>query len=227
MGTHLNVKPLQKSHFLSWHAIDLPGHGHNVGATVDDVYNYLESLNEPFHLVGYSMGGRLAQKMASHPQCLSLSLLSSHTLFDKNELVERICFENKLKIDLENLPFEEFLNQFYASPLFSSIKQKKQLFKRYLLQRQYLNKSNLKTALTTLHINQILSPLPCCPTLGLYGAFDLKYTKLYAKMPEHVSIVSVPHSGHVVHFENAPFCIHILEKFIRDTEHELGILRQL
>lgn len=225
MGSHLSVKPLQKSLFLSWHAIDLPGHGKNILSTIDDVQNYLEALGEPFHLVGYSMGGRLAQKMASHPHCLSLSLLSSHTLFDENQLLERIAFENQLQADLDRLPFKEFLDQFYSSPLFSSIKQKKSLFNRYLLEKQKLNKADLKIALNTLHINHILAPLPLCPILGLYGAFDLKYTKLYSKMPKNVSVVSVPNAGHVVHCENTPFCINILEKFIRDIEHELGILR--
>lgn len=227
MGSHLDAKPLQASDFLSWHVIDLPGHGKSLDSCLDDIWAYLDELKEPFHLVGYSMGGRVAQKMAHHPSCLSLSLLSSHTVFDPHELQERKQFEDDLGSELEKLPMHEFISKFYSSPLFSSIKRRKRLFESYLLRKEGLDKTYLLQGLKNLSVTNLTSSLPSCPVLGLYGALDLKYMKLYSKLPQDVHIVSVPHSGHVVHFENASFCINILEKFIRDIENDLAILRKL
>lgn len=225
MGTHADAKPLLNSDFLSWHLLDLPSCGKSVNASIQDLKEYLDTLNTPFHLVGYSLGGRVAQKMASHQQCLSLTLLSSHTVFDDDELQERIEFEEKLRKNLSELSLEEFFLQFYSSPLFSSLKRKKRVFENYMLKKKELSKQQIEKMLEILNINSLHSFLPPCPVLGLYGAFDLKYMKLYSKLPPHVQVVSVPNSGHVVHFENASFCINILEKFIRDIEHDLASLR--
>ena len=228
MGSHIEGKPLTTSDYLSWHLIDLPGHGKTKqDAGLQDLLDYLDGLQTPFHLVGYSMGGRVAQKLAFHPNCRSLTLMSSHTLFDTQELEERMIFEGNLKKQLETLPLRDFVANFYSSSLFSSLKRRKRLFEAYLLRREQLDKESLKHALDTLSVETLKSNLPTCPVLGLYGMLDLKYQKLYAKLPPSVNIATVPSSGHVVHLENTTFCIKILEQFIRDIDNDMGNMRTL
>jgi 2-succinyl-6-hydroxy-2,4-cyclohexadiene-1-carboxylate synthase len=220
MGSGLEGTPL-RSKVLSWHFIDLPGHGKTKQtATVEDIETYLTNLQGPFHLVGYSLGGRVAQKLASHPQCLSLSLLSSYTLFDKEAYTERRAFEQKLKKDIEELPIETFISNFYNSPLFTSLKHKPKLFEPLLKRRSSLTKKDLLFALEQLTVAKIHSDLPSCPTLGLYGEYDAKYQTIYTKLPPTVTVVSIDNAGHAIHLENPKACLKHLEHFIQAVEYD-------
>lgn len=228
MGSHVDAKPLLLSQELSFHLIDLPGHGKTgQNANFESLISYINNLNTPFHLVGYSFGGRVAQKLSSHPHALSLTLMSSHTLFSTEELKIRQEFERQLKTDIIELEIEDFVQNFYNSPLFSSLKRRKRLFETYLMTKYSHSKEDLLFALNEMGIEKVASPLPSIPTLGMYGMLDLKYTKLYTKLPHDVSCVSVPSSGHVIHIENPSFCIKTLEKFIGQVEHELASKRTL
>jgi pimeloyl-ACP methyl ester carboxylesterase len=228
MGSHLDGKPLLASSTLSWHLLDLPGHGKSLqNVDMQTLVDYINKLNSPFHLVGYSFGGRIAQKLASHPSCLSLTLMSSKTFFSDEELSARRDYEKKLIEDLESLPFEEFIASFYASPLFSSLRRRKRLFESYLLRKEDQSKENLMFALKEFSIDKVLSSFPSIPILGLYGMLDLKYAKTYLKLPSQVMCVSVPSSGHVIHLENTSFCLKTLETFIGQVEHELASMRTL
>ena len=69
LGNHNDWKPIADK--LPFHAIalDLPGHG-NSPFTEDFCAALLQTLADlpPFHLIGYSMGGRLAAQFAAkHP----------------------------------------------------------------------------------------------------------------------------------------------------------------
>lgn len=228
MGSHVDARPLLSSSELSLHAIDLPGHGKTgQNANLHTLYSYLDNINCPFHLVGYSFGGRIAQKLATHPNALSLTLMSSHTLFSVDELKIRKEFEQKLKDDLQNQEMDTFVANFYSSPLFSSIRRRKRLYESYLMTKSSHKKEDLLFALSEFAIEKILSPLPPIPILGMYGMLDLKYTKLYTQLPKDASVVSVPSSGHVIHMENPSFCIKTLEKFIGQVEDELASKRTL
>jgi pimeloyl-ACP methyl ester carboxylesterase len=228
LGSHKEALNLLHSETISWHLIDLPGHGSSKSDTsINDLMNYLDSLGSPFHLVGYSLGGRVAQFLSHHKNCLSLSLISSHTLFDEKTLQERIIFEDNLKLDLVSHGLERFVQNFYESSLFSSLKRRKRVFESMMIRREGLFLDDLLFALDELSVKKIKSNLPNCPILGLYGMLDRKYQKIYTCLPEQVHVVSIPNSGHAIHLENPKRCLEILETFLYKVENDLANLRTL
>lgn len=97
--------------------IELPGHGKNKideTMTFDSYIDYLlAQIKDPIHLIGYSMGGRIALKMAvKRPDLFTkITILSAHPGGQGNE--EEII--QKLKIE----PFEDFIRWWYAQDLFT------------------------------------------------------------------------------------------------------------
>jgi pimeloyl-[acyl-carrier protein] methyl ester esterase len=63
------------------HAIDLPGHGHNreqpfeLEAVRESLHDYLDTLDQPAHIVGWSLGGALAAQLALDAPAQTCSLL--------------------------------------------------------------------------------------------------------------------------------------------------------
>jgi pimeloyl-[acyl-carrier protein] methyl ester esterase len=63
------------------HAIDLPGHGHNreqpfaLEAVRESLHGYLDALDQPAHIVGWSLGGALAAQLALDAPARTRSLL--------------------------------------------------------------------------------------------------------------------------------------------------------
>lgn len=177
------------SHFPSHplHRIELPGHGNTP---------FTKSFEFPlpaaqFHLVGYSMGGRLALEYArKFPRRIaSLTILSAHpglqTLQEKKQrLKEDLNWAEKLL----RLPIDEFLSQWYDQPLFQSYRPD------FSMRRNHDPK---QLAQTLLHYS-LAHQLFYKPEHALYlvGENDLKYRTLY---PEAKVI---PNAGHSIHLEN-------------------------
>jgi len=178
------------------------------------LYDYAEALHTPFHCVGYSLGGRVAQKIAHHPACLSLTLISSQTLFTPEEKIEKMNQEALIQARLKKLALSDFFDQWYQAPLFSTLRRNKRLYERTLNRRLKQDPAALILGLQKLSVENLFSPLPRCPILGLYGRFDAKYQNLYTKLPEAIQVVSVEQAGHALHLENPRRCLELIEKFI-------------
>jgi len=110
-------------------APDLPGHGpgphpadetaYSIDAMADGV---LARHAAPFHMVGYSMGGRVALTAACrHPErVLSLSLIgASAGLLDPEARAERAASDDALAAQIEG-DFEGFVDRWMANPLFAT-----------------------------------------------------------------------------------------------------------
>ncbi|MBS0584971.1 MAG: alpha/beta fold hydrolase [Verrucomicrobia bacterium] len=100
-------------------AFDLPGHGKSGIYSLDELYN---AIPEKAHLVGYSLGGRIALRLLfSYPKKFSsLSLLSAHPgLEDMKAKEARIESDKKWAALLKTLPMEAFLKEWYNRPLFA------------------------------------------------------------------------------------------------------------
>lgn len=169
---------------------DLPGHG-NTPFKVDftiPIPNY--------HLVGYSMGGRIAlQKFAK--KALSLTLLSVHPgLKTEEEKEKRLKSDKEWANLLLKLPIDEFLLRWYDQPVFKP-------FKPDLKMRREQNVQDLAKALLEFSLaKQSYFEID----QGLIGEFDQKFLSLY-KNP-----IVIPEAGHMVHLENPKAVAKMIEK---------------
>jgi 2-succinyl-6-hydroxy-2,4-cyclohexadiene-1-carboxylate synthase len=108
-------------------ALDLPGHGDLAGApwpiTFDGcVASVLERVPARFALVGYSMGGRIALRIAlAAPARVTRLVLVGATagIEDKAERERRRESDARLAEDLERGSFEQFIERWGAQPLFA------------------------------------------------------------------------------------------------------------
>lgn len=108
-------------------ALDLPGHGESAAhaGPIDFdacIASVLERSPERFVLCGYSMGGRIALRLAlEHPGRVSRLVLvaASPGIEDENERERRRRADRALANEIENGPIEQFVGRWCAQPLFA------------------------------------------------------------------------------------------------------------
>jgi 2-succinyl-6-hydroxy-2,4-cyclohexadiene-1-carboxylate synthase len=108
-------------------ALDLPGHGEAVDAerpiTFGGCVEYVLARSpERFALCGYSLGGRLALHVAlAAPERVSRLVLVSTSagIGDELERTARRESDRVLATELEQLPYERFIERWRAQPLFA------------------------------------------------------------------------------------------------------------
>lgn len=174
------VKHLKEFHSL---ALDLPGHGNA------PFQEQIEIDLPYFHLVGYSMGGRIAMQYAKkhREKIASLQIISAHPgLKSKKEKKERLIHDQKWADLLLELPIDEFLLRWYDQPIFKP-------FVPDLTMRKKQNISGLRSAL--LHFS--LGHQERFEIQSAYvGERDTKFLSLYQNP------IVIPNAGHMVHLEN-------------------------
>jgi 2-succinyl-6-hydroxy-2,4-cyclohexadiene-1-carboxylate synthase len=108
-------------------ALDLPGHGEAADRErpitfAGCVAHVLARSPERFALCGYSMGGRVALHVAlAAPERVRRLVLVSSTagIEDPVERARRRDADRRLAQELEELPFDEFVERWRAQPLFA------------------------------------------------------------------------------------------------------------
>jgi len=121
------VERLDRERYLPL-ALDLPGHGAAAGwgpaitfaACVEHV---LEAAPARFALCGYSLGGRVALHLAlAAPERVQRLVLVSCSpgIEDARERAERGRSDAALASELEQRPYEEFIERWRAQPLFAA-----------------------------------------------------------------------------------------------------------
>jgi len=109
-------------------ALDLPGHGEAADAQRPITFagageHVLARSPERFILCGYSMGGRIAMHVAlSAPERVSRLVLVSCSpgIEDPGERAQRRDADRLLADELEEVPFEDFIERWRTQPLFAS-----------------------------------------------------------------------------------------------------------
>lgn len=178
---------------------DLPGHGDTpfIPDVLDALRRAIQPL-QPIHLVGYSMGGRIALSYfhTYREQIESITLLGAHPgISSVEERRKRRAADERLAAEILTRPIDELILEWYDRPLFGTLP-----FKRDLLaMRQTQNREGLAKALTTFSLG--LQPdfstlLPSCSLL--VGEEDSTYRRLYAPWPHRL----IKNAAHAAHLEN-------------------------
>ena len=131
----------------TWYCItvDLPGHGdqqqnHKDWPSDDSLERMFSEItkacSKPFHLVGYSLGGRLAMKLAHEKpsQVISLCLESANPGLESIEKrKERVLSDQTWANRFTCAPLETVLNDWYQQPIFGpkSTAQRRSLTKKH------------------------------------------------------------------------------------------------
>jgi 2-succinyl-6-hydroxy-2,4-cyclohexadiene-1-carboxylate synthase len=140
-----------------------------------------------FHLIGYSMGGRISLAYAAqHPeQIASLTLISTHFgLTTEEEKKQRLAHDAKWAALLET-NWEEFIKKWYDQPIFNGFRP----------HREKPNLSIQKNMLLHYSLGKQQRYEPKNAHI-IVGEHDAKFRAL------HPTATIIPNAGHAVHLEN-------------------------
>lgn len=238
MGTGADWKPLVAAleEDFTCLLVDLPGHGESVSALGEEkaslagmgpgVLKILDELGfEKVHLLGYSMGGRIALQLAldQGPRFRSLILESaSPGLSEPSLRVERARLDERRARDMEERGLNVFLKEWYQmdlfaglreSPTFEGMLERRESGDLHALSRIMEEMSpglqpDLWPRLGELHI----------PSLWLAGARDAKYTAMVreaASRAPKADVEIIPGAGHNIHLEAPGLLATRLSAFVK------------
>ena len=200
-------------------APDLPGHGRGPHPTDPDRYSVdamarsvVGDRRDPVHLVGYSMGGRVALTAACRfpDKVRSLSLIgASAGIVDPVERAARAAADDALADTIEG-DLAAFVDRWMANPLFAT---QRRLGPSFLASARAQRLRNDPVALaaslranSTGRMHALHDALPSCrvPTAVIAGADDPKFVAiahdLVARLPD-ATVHVVERAGHAVHLE--------------------------
>lgn len=182
---------------------------------------------EKTHLVGYSMGGRLALYFAlTYPEMIEKLLLESANpgIDAEAERQGRAALDDKLAARLRCDGMSAFLEFWYNIPLFASLNEYPALKNGLIHKRADQNPENMARVLSELSPGRQpslwarLTELKM-PTLLIAGELDQKYCRITSQMRATIlksTRVTLPRCGHNTHRENPIlFGDHLAEWFIR------------
>ena len=205
-------------------SVDLPGHGQTQAPTdparhghkqvTIDLASLMAQLGlHRFHLLGYSMGGRLALALAlSQPQRLLALVLESASpgLADCNERAARRRQDESLARRIERKGMSDFVSYWEQLPLFASQKRLSTESRSFLRGQRLANSASglagsLRGAGTGAQPSYWWQlPQLRIPTLVLTGSLDTKFCSVSAQMAEanpDFLAQQIVGAGHCIHLE--------------------------
>ena len=225
-------------------APDLVGHGgsdspddlavYRVEAMADQVAALADALGcETLHLVGYSMGGRVALTLGcmSPPRLRSLTLIGvSAGIADPDERHRRaeadMARAERIVDDLE-----AFVDEWMADPLFAGQAALGEVHLRAArAQRLASNPAGLARSLTaggTGAMEPMHERLAGCdmPTLLVVGADDTKFCAIAAQLAAglpRAAVVRIDGAGHAAHLEQPDITAAAVADFIAGAEADMA-----
>ena len=197
-------------------AIDLPGHGSlkeqeiSVESAFQNILDNLPGSNRlGTHLIGYSLGGRLALQFAlSYPQFINkVTLISTHPGLDGIEEQKKRKNEDEkiAKIITETWP--DFLHSWYDNPIWGNLN-KENYYKSLISKREQNNPEKLAKIVTSMTLGEQKT----LPKLKTYCPFEINWItgsedKKYTNLVEDIAKVSAKIKHHII--ENAGHACHI------------------
>ncbi|GIK66807.1 MAG: putative 2-succinyl-6-hydroxy-2,4-cyclohexadiene-1-carboxylate synthase [Chloroflexota bacterium] len=216
--------------------IDLPGHGktdspadparYQVEAVAADLHEFIiHIIQAPVHLVGYSMGGRLALYFALHyPDAIRKLVLESASpgLADPAERDTRRASDDQLAARILQNGIAAFVEEWDNLPLFAS--QSSEIRQRLHTQRLQNNPLGLANSLRGMGTGvqpPLWDLLPSLkpPALILNGALDTKFVAIGEQMARLMPTAHqriFPNVGHALHLERSTDYTMMLHEFLMD-----------
>jgi 2-succinyl-6-hydroxy-2,4-cyclohexadiene-1-carboxylate synthase len=218
-------------------SVDLPGHGnsligkdetrHGAQTFFDELNRLLERLAlVRIHVLGYSMGGRLALQWAlAYPNRIEKMVLESVNPGIANIAERELRCQNDLalsrKMESPDFEFKTFLEKWYRQALFADLHRHPH-FNHLMKRRLQNNPGHLALALRAFSVGQQGSLWPKLaemrqPVLLVAGALDQKYVNISAEMQSRnpgFKREVAPGCGHNVHFENDRWFVHRVMAFL-------------
>ncbi len=237
LGSHQDFEPLLPMLSTRFYCIlpDLPGHGQTLSipgdytfsATAIALLTLLDHLKiSQTHLLGYSLGGRLALYLVCHyPERFMNVILESASpgLKTAEERKIRIERDEAIAQQLETLPLAGFLLQWYSNPLFASLQARPDLYAAMLRQRQNNHPMALAKALRGFSLGRQNALWHCLPeierSLLLVGALDSKFVAINRDMVaqcKSASLTILEGCGHNTHLENPELYALTVARFINE-----------
>lgn len=218
-------------------AVDLIGHGdtitpqqaevHTFKSQMDALSKLIVELNIPkFHLLGYSMGGRLALHFAiQNPQNVTSLVLESTNIgiSNQNERKER-AKRDALLADEIQLDYPGFLKKWNKLPLFKSPKNAPmELIKKF--NSIQLNQDPIQMAFSAREFSPgkipfVINELESLnfPVLAITGELDHTYTQLWKSLTDTIpngNHREISNAGHRVHLDQPLVYINTILNFIK------------
>jgi 2-succinyl-6-hydroxy-2,4-cyclohexadiene-1-carboxylate synthase len=204
-------------------APDIRGHASATGAepvTLEAVIDDVAALTtEPFTLVGYSQGGRIALHVAlalPHRVTRLVLIGASPGLADEAEREQRRLADERLAERIESLPIDEFARQWAQTPILADIPPDiAALSHQDRLQSTPQGLAAALRGLGTGTLPPLWSRLPelHMPVALLAGERDAKFIAIAREMARcirHAKVTVVPGAGHAVHLERPDAVIEAL-----------------
>ncbi|MCX8001742.1 MAG: 2-succinyl-6-hydroxy-2,4-cyclohexadiene-1-carboxylate synthase [Anoxybacillus mongoliensis] len=218
-------------------AIDILGHGrtdapsavqrYDIEIIAKDIAMLFEQLEiKKAHILGYSMGGRLALTFAiRYPQYVRTLILESSSpgLKTEKERMKRREEDERLAQFIEKHGVASFVDHWENIPLFSSLqrlpKNMQQMLREERLQHTAIGLANSLRGMgtgaqpswwETLHQLHM-------PTLLICGEDDEKFCRIASEMVQLLpngTLITVPHAGHVVHMEQRERFGTLVQQFV-------------
>ncbi len=215
---------------------DLPGHGQNKGGLSDDrltfkrlglgLANTLDELGiSTAHLIGYSLGGRLAMYFALHfsKRVKSLVLESaSPGLVGQNERRARRIEDDRRAAQIRSEGLERFLEDWYRMQLFASLQGRPELLRNLRSRRAQNDPQAMARVIAELSpgrqapVWDELGDIQA-PAMLLAGELDEKYMALVKRMAAvmpNSRLQIAPGVGHNVHIESPEWYIQTIRAFL-------------
>jgi 2-succinyl-6-hydroxy-2,4-cyclohexadiene-1-carboxylate synthase len=224
LGSCLDFEPVMLALSQRFYCvgIDLPGHGktrvlgdescYGMGAIALSLIQVLDRLNlSPCHLLGYSMGGRVALYLAIHyPQYFRSVILESASpgLATAAERRDRLTQDHAIAHRLQTDTLETFLHHWYHQPLFDSLRHHPS-YEAMLQRRRHNDPTELGRSLHQLGLGKqpsLWSKLQdlSLPTQLIVGEQDQKFVQIGWRMAAaaNVKLSIIKQCGHCIHQED-------------------------
>ncbi|MEW6287253.1 MAG: 2-succinyl-6-hydroxy-2,4-cyclohexadiene-1-carboxylate synthase [Chloroflexota bacterium] len=229
------ARPLSENYFCV--LPDLPGHGRAAAGDVVSNLNFymvtdwlLRLLDEipasRVHLVGYSLGGRIALAFACRfpERILTLTLESANPgIADESERARRLAEDTVRAEAILKHGMSAFVEQWYQMPLFASLNaqpEKLSAIKESASRNDPRWMAKIIRELSPAFQTPLWDALPklSFPVFLIAGEKDAKYVQIahaMAKQIRDARIGIVPGAGHNIHAEQPAGYIALLKNFLQ------------